>query len=591
MLEVKLKGSMITKTNPYEHQLTAYNKAWNKEYFALFMEMGTGKTKVSIDLGGNYFNDMQIDAVLVIAPNTVHRQWANEEIPKHCPVPFTSFVWSASKASTKKYQAEKDKFYKSDKLKFLCVNVETFGRKLEINNGTRKVRMCAKNSSYIEVRDFLKKNRCLMIIDESTVIKNPDANRTKNILRLSDYSVRRLILTGTPVTNSPFDLWSQFSFLREGFFGCNWFIFKHRYALQIKDVSEGSGGTSKDKDKTFFRNMYPWEIIKCRNRVRKLMTDHMEVDKITEEDKLVMAVDQEDAIEQCSVEMGITEKNVHYIFTHEDIKYPYKGLAKLKAKIAPHTYTVKKADCKDVNIPEKIYQPIYAEMTAEQKKIYNQTKKLMMSKYADKSLTVMNKLSLMLRLQQITGGFFPYDPENGEKKPPVLIGKETAKYKRLKTDLEQVALEDKIIIWSNFTAEIEYLHKMLSKLYPYDRVETYYGGTSKNKGFREGIIEDFKAGDIKILIANPASAGIGLNLQKSSLHYYYSNGFSLEKRLQSEDRSHRIGQTQHVVYKDIIITGSIDDKIHEALSTKKDLLEFFREKSLKELLDDKEILF
>jgi len=288
--------------------------------------------------------------------------------------------------------------------------------------------------------------------------------------------------------------------------------------------------------------------------------------------------------EEIEVMRGISSKNIHWIATHEDIKQPYKALDKLKSEISEHVYIVKKEDCLD--LPEKIYSPIYVEMSAEQKKIYNQAKRQMVASYGGKDLTIPQKVSLLIRLQQITGGFFPYDPEKGERKEPLLIGKKTAKFERLAQDLAETDGDEKIIIWSHFTAEIRYLQNELTKMFPDDRVETYYGGTKTTKGFRERIISDFQKGDIKILIANPASAGIGLNLQKSSLHYYYSTDFSLEKRLQSEDRSHRIGQSKHVVYKDIIIKGSVDELIHKSLSLKKDLLEFFREKSFKEILEE-----
>ena len=503
---------------------------------------------------------------MVVAPNTVHRQWAEEEVPKHCSVPYITLVWSATKSKTQKFKREKMEFDKSDKLKIFCVNVEAFSSK-----------------TYQHIfKKFLEENKTLMIVDESTVIKNVKANRTQFILLISDLPHRKLILTGTPVTNGPFDLWAQFEFLKSWFWKCNYFMFRHRYGLLIKEKKEDTG---KKKDTT--RPMQPWEITRCRKRVDYYRKPHKELRGDVEID--ADSYDLDEAVEAVANESGISEKTVYYIATHDDIRHPYKGLEKIKKMIEPHSYTIRKRDCNDIRIPDKIYESIYVEMSTEQKRVYKEAKKLMLAQYGDKILSVQNKLSLMIRLQQIVGGFFPYDPdpETGEKPKPVLIGTETAKFKRLKQDLEQVYDDEKIIIWSRFTAEIEYLHKELKKMFPYERVETYYGGTAK--GDREEIIDSFKKGDIRFLIANPKSAGIGLNLQKSSLHYFYSNDFSLEKRLQAEDRSHRIGQKNHLVIKDIIIKGTIDEKIATSLISKKEILDYFRDKSLKELLEEGEL--
>jgi SNF2 family DNA or RNA helicase len=106
-------------------------------------------------------------------------------------------------------------------------------------------------------------------------------------------------------------------------------------------------------------------------------------------------------------------------------------------------------------------------------------------------------------------------------------------------------------------------------------VETFFGDTKKKD--RAQIVTDFQKGKIRFLVANPQSAGTGLNLQRSTLHYYYSNGTKAEDRWQSEDRSHRSGQKNHVVYKDIIIKKTVDDSIQKILKENKTLSEFFKQ--------------
>jgi superfamily II DNA or RNA helicase len=162
---------MITKTKPYIHQLEAYNKLYGKEFSALFMEQGTGKTKVAIDIACNLFYDRKINAVLVIAPNGVQTQWANEQIPLHSSMPDDVLIWSNKK--TKAYQARLRMFLNRKDpcmLKWFCVNVDTFSSK-----------------NHLKVfQDYVKNNDCYVIVDESTRIKNPKANRTFNIC----YSLR-----------------------------------------------------------------------------------------------------------------------------------------------------------------------------------------------------------------------------------------------------------------------------------------------------------------------------------------------------------------------------------------------------------------
>jgi len=551
---------MTFKTTPYDHQLRAYEKLKNEKYFALFMEMGLGKSKVAIDIAVHKYEKGQIETVLVIAPNNVHQQWADEQIPLHCSIPYRVFVWHASKMKRRNYQAKFEEFMLDDrKLRFFMINVETF----------------QSNSVVKYVAEYVKNFETFIIVDESTRIKTPKAKRTKTITKLNKYG-QRCILSGTPVTKSPFDLYAPFNFLKDDFFGVNFFIFKHRYGVMMRGVNPHTGGRFHKliDEKTF--SIVKSRIAKLLDE-RKLSTMNMDY-KLTPDD-----------YEMLAAVTSVSEKNIKFI-EKRDSYTRYKRLDELKAAIEPFTFAAKKKDCLD--LPEKIYTVEYVQMSDEQKKVYNELKKHLLAEYDNKELSVMNKVSLTMRLRQITGGYFPYKTEafiiDGSERIPYMknvstqIGKSNVKIERLREIIEETAGES-IIIWASFVAELEAIYSELKKDY---HCELYYGRTPKQK--RQEIKEDFMKGKVQILIANPSTAGYGLNLQISTLQLWFSNSYRTEDRLQAEDRSHRIGTKTNVIYKDIICKGTIDEKVYKAIKEGRDLNDYFSQTSLREILQDDE---
>ena len=188
------------KTKPYAHQLTALEKSWNKKVFAYFMEMGTGKTKVAIDNIAMLYDNGKINGALIIAPKGVYKNWYSQEIPDHLAdhIKPTTVLWKS--LINKTQQEELDKLFKPGlDLHILVMNVEAFSTKKGVDFAAR----------------FLNSHNTYMAIDESTTIKNPGAKRTKNIVALGKYAKYRRILTGSPVTKSPLDLYKQCEFLDE----------------------------------------------------------------------------------------------------------------------------------------------------------------------------------------------------------------------------------------------------------------------------------------------------------------------------------------------------------------------------------------
>ena len=186
------------KTTPYAHQLVALDKSWDKEEYAYFMEMGTGKSKVLVDNIGMLYDKGKINAALIIAPKGVYRNWYSGEIPNHLAshIQHKTVLWTAStsKAKDKEYQSLFELDYD---LHILVMNVEAFSTK-------KGMEFAGK---------FLNSHKTLMAIDESTSIKTPTAKRTKAITTLASFALYKRILTGSPVTKSPLDLYSQCKFL------------------------------------------------------------------------------------------------------------------------------------------------------------------------------------------------------------------------------------------------------------------------------------------------------------------------------------------------------------------------------------------
>jgi SNF2 family DNA or RNA helicase len=197
------------KTEPFEHQRTALKQGADSNNFAYFMEMGTGKTKVTIDNTAYLFTQNKIKNAIVIAPNSVYLNW-KKEIETHCPIDFKIM---SHKIDTMISPAFNDPL----KLTWYLFNVEALSHK----SGLKKV------------KDLLTAaHETIMIIDEATTIKNRTAKRTKNIIELGKGVAYKRLLTGSPVTKSPLDLYSQVAFLDKSLLGHeSFYTFRARYAV------------------------------------------------------------------------------------------------------------------------------------------------------------------------------------------------------------------------------------------------------------------------------------------------------------------------------------------------------------------------
>jgi len=455
------------KTKPYAHQITALEKSWNKETYAYFMEMGTGKTKVLIDNAAMLYDKGKIDGLLIVAPKGVVGTWYDQELPTHLPdhIENVTVLWQAN--ITKGQQEKLDTLFETETaLHILIMNVEA----LSTTKGTD---FAAK---------FINSHNTLMVIDESTTIKNPSAKRTKNILNLSTNTKYRRIMTGSPVTKNPLDLYSQCEFLS------SWLLdFTSYYAF--------------------------------RNRYAEMKTLYLRGRSIQVVDK-------------------------------------FKNLHELSEQLKGFSYRVLKEDCLD--LPEKNWTKRQITLTPDQRKIYNQMKETALATLNGKQATTMTVLTQLMRLHQITCGHFTADDGTIQRI-------DNNRVNELMDILSE--MEGKAIIWAHYQWDIKDIIKEIVKVHGPGSVVDYYGLTPQDE--RQGNIKKFQSDPrCRFLVGTPATGGYGLTLTAANTVIYYSNGYDLEKRLQSEDRAHRIGQKKNVTYVDIIAEDTVDEKIVKSLRKK-----------------------
>ena len=456
------------KTKPFDHQLKALEMSWDKKVFAYFMEMGTGKSKVLIDNIAMLYDKGNINGVLIVAPKGVYKNWYDSEIPTHIPdhVEKKMVLWQSNITASK--QKELDVLFKTDEdLHVLIMNVEAFS--------TKKGTQFAKK--------FLSCHTTLMAIDESTTIKSPTANRTKSIIDLGRDVKYKRILTGSPVTKSPLDLFTQCYFLDPWLLEQqSYYAFKTKYAIT---------------------------------------------------------------------------KRIHVGARSVEIVVGYRNLGELSDKLKPFSYRILKDDCLD--LPEKTFMKRIVRLTDEQEKVYKQMKQLALAELNGKLVTTASVLTQLMRLHQITSGHFVANDGTTQ----------ILKNERLDELINVLnEIEGKAIIWAHYRYDIQIIVEALKKEFGEKSVVTYYGDTSQDD--RQKAIRDIQDKDspVRFLVGTPQTGGYGITLTGANTMIYYSNGYDLEKRQQSEARIDRIGQTRYMTYIDIICENTVDEKIVEALRKK-----------------------
>ena len=483
----------VYKTKPFGHQHDIFNLSRDREYFALLWEQGTGKSKTTLDTACWLYNNGKISTVIIIAPNGVHRNWIINEVPAHVPdyIQYKA-AWYSSTPSKKEADALV-KTLKFDGLRVIAMNIEAFAT--------------IKGVGFL--KDVLLTFPTMLVVDESSTIKNPKAIRTKHLLKLGKLAKYRRILTGTPVTQGPLDVFTQFCFLDQEILRTHsYYAFRNRYAL-LREV--------KTNGRSF---------------------------------------------------MVITG---------------YTNLDELIQIIEPHSSRVLKKDCLD--LPEKLYTKRYVTLSDNQRKLYDQLKKEIVAEFNGMVMTTPLALTKLLRLQQIVGGFFVPDQQliledADEESVQGTLGFENRRLKPEPIDETNPRVESllelleetsgKVIIWARFRSEIGLIRKRLADKFGTESCVEYHGGV--DNATRPVNIGRFQTDPTcRFFLSNVQTGGKGLTLTAASTVIYFSNDFSLENRLQSEDRAHRIGQVNNVTYIDFVAENTLDEKIVAVLRSKKNV--------------------
>jgi SNF2 family DNA or RNA helicase len=471
-------------TTPFKHQHEAFIKYRDAEFWGHLWEQGLGKSKIIIDTSAYLYANGKIDLLLIISPSGVNRNWVINEIPTHCPDYINaSAAWYAS-VLNKADMASLDKTINhTTGLKVITFNIESMATK----NGTEFI------------KKLLLSFRCMLVIDESHIIKSNKAIRTKTILKLAKHAKYRRILTGTPVGNGSLDLYTQFTFLDSQVLRCNsYYAFRNEYA-EMKEINTAG-------------------------RSFKVITGYKNLDQLS------------NLISKCSDRLT-------------------------------------KKECLD--LPEKLYAKRYVELSDNQRKLYNSLKKDICAEFNGKSISAPLALTRLLRLQQITGGFFQPDIAQSEENEDLFIsmldiGPEPIDKvnPRIESVIELLQeTQGKVIIWSKFRIEIKHIVERIIEEFGPNSVCEYHGGVSKED--RSANITAFQNNpELRFFVANKA-ASTGITLTAASTVIFYSNDYSYIDRSQEEDRNHRIGTLNPVTYIDLIAPRTLDEKIVETLRNKK----------------------
>lgn len=490
----------------------------NEKRFALYAEMGTGKSKMLIDTLAWLYDQGDINALALLAPKGVYRNWADSELPTHMPahICYRVGLWDAQ--GTKAQQAGLDALGRqSDDLHVLLMNIEALGRDLE------------NNRAYAFLDKFLTSHRALLAVDESTVIKNPQATRTKACLKLRRLAPYRRILSGQPSPNGPLDLYSQCEFLEPGILGhSSFYTFKAHFAQLVP--------------------------MKLGNRSFKKVAGYQNLgelhDRLSEFSFIVKKADCLDLPEKLppvirDVDLGPKQQRAY-----DQMKK--LAIVEIEQALAGRAETVD-------------FQLLQQATTVQGPQVDPRN-------FSTANLVI----TQMLRLHQILCGFLVNDARQ-----PVLFNEPNPRLEDLMELLDEIS--GKVVIWATYKVTIRQIAERIAKEHGPDSVVTYYGDTSMED--RRKAIKLFQDPDspARFFISNRTGAR-GITLTASNTSVYYSYDHDQDTHAQSQDRIHRIGQHWPCSYIYQRARGTVEDKILEALKNKESISSLITASNWKQFL-------
>ncbi len=440
---------LVGKHDPYPYQLDAVRAIRGLEYAAIFHEQGLGKTKIAIDLIHSWLEQDVVDTVFVITKKSLVRNWM-EEIRAHSYL--TPRVLST------------DRHHNS-----IALNspVLVYVLNYEVVMGNAEL-----------LRSFLATCRVAAILDESQKIKNPESRLAICFHDLADCFDRRIIMTGTPVANRPFDIWSQIRFLDGGTaLGRSFAAFRASHDLPNSDIAGGEYGS---------------QLARIMNRIRQF--------------------------------------SVRDTKRSAGIELPDKTILSHRVALAPRQREVYGA------YRDRLRHDVLVE---DGEMRIDSAEEL---------------LKLLLRLVQCASNPVLVDPTYDEK---------PGKYSKLKEIVGSSDEDGKVIVWSNFVDNVEWLAKAFQDYRP-----TIVHGRMALRD-RDRAVATFKHNDrCRLLVATPGAAKEGLTLTVANQAVFYDRSFSLDDYIQAQDRIHRISQVRTCFVHNMIADGTIDEWVDLLLNAK-----------------------
>jgi SNF2 family DNA or RNA helicase len=438
----------------FKHQNAALARA-REGNLALFHDCGTGKTVTALNLIRHWKAKGEGPALVVCPLSIIEAAW-KEDCKRFIPELSIVSLWAKDPHTRYKRLAQ-------DKDIYVC-NFETF------------------KSLYPAI---CKKDFKVLIIDESSKMKNPKSQITQAILSLAGIPFRRskykttnkpvphrYVLSGTPAPNDESEYWAQIKMITGPGNGCfhdNYYAFRSKYFT--------------------------------------------------------------------SIPLGLTGQKM--------FKFHRAMQGEFMEAMRPVTHIVSKEDALD--LPEQTHLVRKVFLSKEERKAYDTMKNDLVLRFKDEMVLSQTALTEAMKLRQLTSGFVYGENETYR------IGK--SKFTELDGLLEEIG-DHQVIIWANFREEIQILHKRLNAKFNKDRDE---------------VIKNFKEGDTKYLIANPASAAHGLTFTNCRYAVYFSLNYSYELQKQSQDRIHRIGQEHSTTYYYLLADKTVDEMIYKTLQRKGDI--------------------
>lgn len=524
------------KTPPplFAHQQELLERTWELPAWAIFFQTGCGKSAPTIHTASRLQQAQKLDGAIVVAPNMVHRNWITDEIPRHSPTAWRGLDWHSSRGKAQDRALAHLLETPKGVLPWLAITYDGL-----ITARGRKA-----------VLDFLARfPRVMLVADEGSRIKNPEAVRTKKVAALRKLSAYVRLLNGTPTTQAPTEIYAQLKLLDDMYWvrhGIGSFTsFKARFCVFRRIVIGGED----DREANELKGSRGREAIVPHDADPEGVAAYEQLDL----SEIIGEAAPSRRVQGVKKAPGASATTGRTI----EVVVGYRELDKLHEMIQPMSTRLTKEQA-GLNLPPKLYQRLVFELAPEQRRVYDQLRKEYMVEL-DSGVLITASLAMVriLRLQQVTCGYLP-NPDDPEGEPLLVPKGENPRLAAFTDWLEDIGSQQGIV-WCRFTRDVDLITRVLGP----PRCVRYDGQVNEKE--KSKALELFTSGKRQICVAKAASMGMGLTLVNSAISFYYSNTFSLLERLQSEDRQHRPGQHNPVTYVDLVADKTVDLKILQSL--------------------------